>query len=134
MSRTILITGGCGFIGSNFIRFTLAAQPTWTLINLDALTYSGNAENLADLESDKRYRFAQGNINDRELVDRLMQEVDAVAHFAAESHVDRSIMDASPFIVANVMGTQTLLDSARAKGGVRFVHVSTDEVYGSLPL
>jgi dTDP-glucose 4,6-dehydratase len=134
MNRIILVTGGCGFIGSNFIRFTLHAQPDWSLINLDALTYSGNPENLTDVEHESRYRFVHGDINDRKLVDELMTQVDAVVHFAAESHVDRSIMDAGPFIAANVTGTQTLLDSARARGGIRFVHVSTDEVYGSLPL
>ena len=133
----ILLTGGCGFIGSNFVRFVLRERPDYELINLDALTYSGNPENLADLESEPRYRFVQGDINDAELAESLAKEADAIVHMAAESHVDRSIMDASPFIRTNVMGTQTLLDALRRAdpdGQKRFVHVSTDEVYGTLPL
>lgn len=133
-ARTLLITGGSGFIGSNFVRFVRRERPAWTLINLDVLSYSGNPENLADLENDPNYRFVHGDINDRELVGRLLDECSSVVHFAAESHVDRSILDARPFIVANVMGTQTLLDAVRQRDGYRFVHVSTDEVYGSLPL
>jgi dTDP-glucose 4,6-dehydratase len=134
----LLITGGCGFIGSNFVRFVLAARPTWRVTNLDALTYSGNLENLADLAAEPRYRFIHGNILDRRLVEDLLSDCDAIAHLAAESHVDRSILDARPFVESNVMGTQTLLDAARtvwgADSGKRFLHVSTDEVYGSLPL
>jgi dTDP-glucose 4,6-dehydratase len=137
--KHILLTGGCGFIGSNFVRFALAARPDLRITNLDALTYSGNPENLKDLEDDDRYRFVKGDINDAELVGRLMSECDAVVHMAAESHVDRSIMDARPFIQANVQGTQTLLDALRRihaerKTSPRFVYVSTDEVYGSLSL
>jgi dTDP-glucose 4,6-dehydratase len=134
----LLVTGGCGFIGSNFVRFVLAARSGWRVTNLDALTYSGNLENLADLAAEPRYRFIHGNILDRRLVEDLLSECDAIAHLAAESHVDRSILDARPFVESNVMGTQTLLDAARAVWGAdssrRFLHVSTDEVYGSLPL
>lgn len=130
----LLVTGGAGFIGSNFVRLVLESRPDWRITNLDALTYSGNLENLRDVEDDPRYRFVKGDICDGDLMRDLMREVDAVAHFAAESHVDRSIIDSQPFLRSNVLGTQTLLDAARAAGGRRFVHVSTDEVYGSLPL
>jgi len=141
MTKRLLVTGGCGFIGSNFVRFALDQRPDYQITNLDCLTYSGNPENLADLESDPRYEFVRGNILDRPLVERLLDRCDAVVHFAAESHVDRSIQDSRPFIESNVMGTQTLLDAARTvwadgRGGFRgrLLHVSTDEVYGSLPL
>ncbi len=138
MKRTLLLTGGCGFIGTNFVRFVLANRPDWRIINLDVLSYSGNAENLADVERDPRYRFVKGDICDAAAVEPLMEEADCVVHMAAESHVDRSILDSKPFIVTNVLGTQTLLDAARrARGGKgvgRFLMVSTDEVYGSLPL
>ncbi|MCC6678462.1 MAG: dTDP-glucose 4,6-dehydratase [Phycisphaerales bacterium] len=134
----MLLTGGCGFIGSNFVRFVLANRPGWSIINLDSLSYSGNLENLTDIEGHPRYRFVKGDICDADTVAPLMEEADAVVHMAAESHVDRSILDSRPFIVSNVLGTQTLLDAARrAKGGAgvgRFLLVSTDEVYGSLPL
>ncbi|MBI1337766.1 MAG: dTDP-glucose 4,6-dehydratase [Phycisphaera sp.] len=131
----ILLTGGSGFIGSNFVRFALESRADLSITNLDALTYSGNPENLADIEHDKRYRFVHGDIKDLDLCTRLLGEVDAVVHMAAESHVDRSIIDGRPFVETNVLGTQTLLDAARRnnfKG--RFVHVSTDEVFGDLPL
>lgn len=135
---TILLTGGCGFIGSNFVRFVLGHRPRHRIINLDVLSYSGNPENLAGLERDPRYRYVKGDICDASVVAPLMEEADCVVHMAAESHVDRSILDARPFITSNVLGTQTLLDAARrARGGRgvgRFVMVSTDEVYGSLPL
>ena len=135
---TILLTGGAGFIGSNFVRFALEARSDLRLINLDTLTYSGNLENLAGIEADARYRFVRGDILDRAVVDPLMEEADIVVHMAAESHVDRPIMDSAPFVRTNVLGTQALLDAARlshgGKGVSRFVHVSTDEVYGSLPL
>lgn len=135
---TILLTGGAGFIGSNFVRFALEARSDLRIINLDTLTYSGNLENLAGIEADARYRFVRGDILDRAVVDPLMEETDIVVHMAAESHVDRSIMDSAPFVRTNVLGTQALLDAARlshgGKGVSRFVHVSTDEVYGSLPL
>src|SRR5688572_10252713 len=100
--KHILLTGGCGFIGSNFVRSVLEQRPGTTITNLDALTYSGNAESLADLEGNPRYRFVNGDICDAAVVDRLMEECDAVVHMAAESHVDRSILDAGPFIRANV--------------------------------
>ncbi len=133
----ILLTGGCGFIGSNFVRFALNAQSDLSIINLDALTYSGNPENLADLEGEPRYQFVKGDIRDLDLAADLIAECDAVVHMAAESHVDRSIIDARPFIETNVLGTQTLLDALRRAdpgNNKRFLHVSTDEVYGSLPL
>lgn len=131
----LLLTGGCGFIGSNLIRFILAHRPDCRITNLDCLSYSGNPENLAALQGDPRYTFVHGSINDRPLVDQLIRQCDAVLHLAAESHVDRSIMDARPFVETNVLGTQTLLDALAARAREkRFVHVSTDEVYGSLPL
>ncbi|MCX5661924.1 MAG: dTDP-glucose 4,6-dehydratase [Planctomycetota bacterium] len=136
MSRHILLTGGSGFIGSNLVRFILRHRPDYRVTNLDCLTYSGNPENLADVEKDGRYRFVHGNILDRPLLDTLAKECDSVLHLAAESHVDRSILDSRPFVETNVMGTQNILDAwrhAKGKAG-RFVHVSTDEVYGSLPL
>ncbi len=132
--KHLLVTGGSGFIGSNFIRFVLSERPNYRITNLDCLSYSGNPENLADLENDERYTFVHGNILDRELVDELAAACDAVVHFAAESHVDRSILDSRPFIESNVLGTQSLLDAVRRAGGKRFIHVSTDEVYGELPL
>jgi len=134
----ILVTGGAGFIGSNFIRFVLDARPDVRVTNVDALTYCGNLDNLADLEPDPRYRFVHADIRHAPTVEQLVDEADAVVHLAAESHVDRSIQDASPFIRTNVGGTQTLLDGARRAWGQddtrRFLYVSTDEVYGSLPL
>lgn len=127
----ILVTGGAGFIGSNFIRYILNKYPDYQIINLDLLTYAGNLENLRDIENDKRYKFIRGDICDRELVNDLVKEVDTVVNFAAESHVDRSILDPSPFIKTNVLGTQVLLEAARAHQK-RFHHISTDEVFGSL--
>ena len=138
--RQILVTGGAGFIGSNFLRFVLEQRPRWRVVNLDALTYAGTRENLADVESDDRYRFVHGDIRDRDTVEDAMAGCDAVVHFAAESHVDRSIIDSGPFVSTNVQGTQVLLDVSRERGGgsgdgfQKFVHVSTDEVYGDLPL
>lgn len=137
MSQRILLTGGAGFIGSNFVRFVLRERPDASIINLDSLTYSGNPESLSDLEGDDRYTFVHGNILDLELTTELIQQCDAVVHMAAESHVDRSIIDARPFIESNVLGTQTLLDALRRAdpdNQKRFVHVSTDEVFGDLPL
>jgi dTDP-glucose 4,6-dehydratase len=128
----LLVTGGAGFIGSNFIHYILKQYPEDSIVNLDALTYAGNVENLKTWEGDARYTFVHGDICDRELVDTLVADVDAIVHFAAESHVDRSIVDASAFIRTNVLGTQTLLDAARQHGKKRFHHVSTDEVFGSL--
>ncbi len=126
----ILVTGGAGFIGSNFIRHILSAHPGYRIINLDKLTYAGNLENLSDVENNPDYRFVKGDIGDRGLIEGI--EFDAVVNFAAESHVDRSIIDASPFLQTNVVGTQGLLEVVR-KRNCRFVHISTDEVYGSTP-
>lgn len=136
--KHLLVTGGCGFIGSNFVRLALQKIPDCRLINLDKLTYAGNLRNLADIETDPRYRFVKGDICDNELVNRLFEEeqFDTVVHFAAESHVDRSITGPGVFIQTNIIGTFTLLEAARlawqARSDVRFLHVSTDEVYGSL--
>jgi dTDP-glucose 4,6-dehydratase len=130
----VLITGGAGFIGSNLIRLVLAERPGWRVVNLDKLTYAGNAENLADVRDDPRYRFVRGDIANGELVAEIMasERIEAVMHLAAESHVDRSILAPAVFIETNVRGTQVLLEAARELGLRRFVHVSTDEVYGSL--
>jgi dTDP-glucose 4,6-dehydratase len=128
----LLITGGAGFIGTNYVYHVLRSHPNDSVVVLDALTYAGNSENLKSLELDPRFKFVKGDICDREIVDSLVKNVDAVIHFAAESHVDRSIKDASAFVRTNLLGTQTLLDSCRANGGVRFHHISTDEVFGSL--
>jgi dTDP-glucose 4,6-dehydratase len=131
----ILITGGAGFIGSNFVRFVLRQRPSWRVVNLDALTYAGNRANLADVEREERYTFVHGDIRDRPTVLHALAGCDAVVHFAAESHVDRSIVDSSPFISTNVQGTQVLLDACREVGDVaRFIQIGTDEVYGELPL
>jgi len=131
---TLLVTGGCGFIGSNFVRYALEKDPAVRVVNFDALTYAGNPENLADLAEHPRYAFVKGDVADREAVEKALREyaVGAVVHFAAESHVDRSILDSGPFIRSNVVGTQVLLDASRACGVQRYVQVSTDEVYGSL--
>jgi len=127
----ILITGGCGFIGSNFIHYVLK-NTDHEIINLDALTYSGNPENLKDVEKSRNYRFIHGRIEDRGLVSELIQGVDYLVNFAAESHVDRSILDPKPFIITNIEGTQTLLEACRHSDIKKFVHISTDEVYGEL--
>jgi dTDP-glucose 4,6-dehydratase len=131
--KTILVTGGAGFIGSNFVRHFLNTR-NYRIVNLDKLTYAGNLENLADLESHSNYLFIKGDICDRLLVEKIFQEekIDAVVNFAAESHVDRSILGAKIFVETNVLGTQTLLDVAKVYGVERFLQVSTDEVYGSL--
>jgi len=137
MKRTVLVTGGAGFIGSNFIRMLVEDRPDWTVINLDALTYAGNLENLTEVEGHPGYRFVQGDITVPAEVEAAFDAagssgVSDVVHFAAESHVDRSIAGGLPFVNANVVGTQVLLDASRARRVQRFVHVSTDEVYGSL--
>ncbi len=143
MAKTVLVTGGCGFIGANFVRLVLESRPDWRLLNLDRLTYAGNLENLKDVADYPRYRFIKGDICDRDLVTGLFtgHRIDTVVHFAAESHVDRSITGPDEFIRTNISGTFTLLDVARQQwlknGGkaseqCRFLHVSTDEVYGSL--
>jgi dTDP-glucose 4,6-dehydratase len=127
----ILITGGCGFIASNFVHYLLERYD-YRIINLDALTYAGNPENLRKLENNPRYKFIHGRIEDVNAVKKALRGVDRVVHFAAESHVDRSITNAQPFIQTNVAGTQVLLDACRQAKIDRFIHVSTDEVYGSL--
>lgn len=128
----LLVTGGLGFIGSNFIRHVLSSRREARIVNLDALTYAGNPQNLADIAGNPRYRWIKGDIADPKAVDRCMEGVDAVVHFAAETHVDRSILDAARFLRTNVVGTQTLFDAALRHGVGRFVSVSTDEVYGSV--
>ncbi|MDQ7831278.1 MAG: dTDP-glucose 4,6-dehydratase [Desulfovibrionaceae bacterium] len=133
----ILVTGGCGFIGANFIIHMLATHSDMVIVNLDKLTYAGNPANMAGVEKQyggTRYFFARGDIGNAELAAHLLRvhKIDAVVNFAAETHVDRSIHDASPFIQTNIVGTQILLETARAVGVPRFVHVSTDEVYGTL--
>lgn len=130
----LLVTGGLGFIGSNFIRQMLVEHPDDSIVNLDKVTYAGNPENLKDLAGDPRYTFIRGDICDPDLVGSVFREhrIDAVVHFAAESHVDRSIHDASVFVRTNVLGTHVLLEGALNHGVERFVHVSTDEVYGSI--
>ncbi len=128
----LLVTGGAGFIGSNYVHHVLREHPEDSVVVFDLLTYAGNLENLAGCEGDPRFRFEKGDIADAEIVDRLVKECDAVVHFAAESHVDRSISDPASFVRTNVLGTQVLLDAARKHGGKRFHHVSTDEVFGSL--
>src|SRR5262249_7183125 len=131
--RTVFVTGGCGFIGSNFIHYLLATDPEVQVVNFDCLSYAGNLANLAELAENSRYRFVKGDIGNPEQVRAgLAQGTSAVINFAAESHVDRSIHDSGPFVRTNVLGTQVLLDAVRAFGVERFVQVSTDEVYGSL--
>ncbi|MFB1481495.1 dTDP-glucose 4,6-dehydratase [Corallococcus sp. RDP092CA] len=134
MSTNVLVTGGCGFIGSNLVRHLLRERPDWRVINLDRLTYAGNLENLTGLEDDARHVFVRGDVGDRACMDRVLQEhaIDCVLHLAAESHVDRSIEGPSVFVTTNVLGTQVLLEACRARGVRRFVQCSTDEVYGSL--
>ncbi len=128
----LLITGGCGFIGSNFIRYILKKYPGYQVVNLDALTYAGNLENLKDIENDPRYKFVKGNICDKELADNLVKDADIIINFAAETHVDRSVLDAENFVRTNVLGTFNLLEAAKNNGNKRFHHISTDEVFGHL--
>ena len=146
--KKILVTGGAGFIGSNFVRYMLANYDDIRLVNLDLLTYAGNLDNLADIADDKRYTFVRGDIHDAALVNQLFdaEDFDTVVNFAAESHVDRSITNPDIFLITNVLGTQTLLDAAKNhwklepdnkysfefKEGVKYLQVSTDEVYGAL--
>ncbi len=129
----ILVTGGAGFIGSNFVRYFLEQYPTYSIVNLDKLTYAGNLDNLSDLQENPRHHFVRGDITDKTLVDRLSQETEAIIHFAAETHVDRSIVDPDDFIQTNVNGTAVLLGCSRRHQHRLFLHISTDEVYGSCP-
>lgn len=129
----LMVTGGCGFIGSNFIRHLIQTDPSVSVINFDALTYAGNLANLSDLAGNQRYTFVKGDVADRDAVRSIVRAgVSGIIHFAAESHVDRSIQDSGPFIRTNVLGTQVLLDAAREYKVGRYVQVSTDEVYGAL--
>jgi len=130
----LLVTGGAGFIGSNFIRFWLKKYPQDHIVNLDKLTYAGNLENLKDIEKNPGYACVRGDICDVQLVNSLMKTADLVVHFAAESHVDRSILDPAPFVKTNIEGTYVLLEAARTNGNKRFHHISTDEVFGTLDL
>jgi dTDP-glucose 4,6-dehydratase len=130
--KTILVTGGAGFIGSHFIRMVLFRHPSTRVVNLDKLTYAGNLDNLHDIQDDPRYEFILGDIRDKALVRSVFARVQGVVHFAAETHVDRSIYDAGEFVLSNVHGTYTLLDALRAFPAVEFfIYVSTDEVYGN---
>jgi len=130
----LLITGGAGFIGSNFIHYWLENNLEDKIINLDALTYAGNLENLKDIEKNKNYKFVKGNICDKDLVNSLVKGVDIIVNFAAESHVDRSIIKSEDFIKTNIVGTRVLLEAAKNNGNIRFHHISTDEVFGALKL
>lgn len=130
----LLITGGCGFIGSNFIRYWLKKYPGDKIINLDKLTYAGHLSSTKDFSSNKNYEFVRGDIRNKIIVDRVMKKADIVVHFAAESHVDRSILGPQVFIATNVLGTQVLLDAALKYKVKRFHYIGTDEVFGSLPL
>ncbi len=134
MTKKILITGGAGFIGSNFVRYMANNYPDYKIVNLDALTYAGNLENLKDIEEKPNYKFVQGDITDRQFISNLFQKekFDSVINFAAESHVDRSITDPDIFIKSNIQGTQVLLDESKKSDVNKFVQVSTDEVYGTL--
>lgn len=144
MSKSVLVTGGCGFIGANFVRLAVNTQQDWKVVNLDKLTYAGNLQSVGDIADNPRYHFVKGDICDRNLIETLFveHEIDTIVHFAAESHVDRSITGPAEFIQTNIVGTFTLLDVARRHWlsdegktddrDCRFLHVSTDEVYGSL--
>lgn len=128
----LLVTGGLGFIGSNFIRYILRKYPNYHITNLDKITYSGNPDNLNDIEQTENYTFVKGDICDTRLVNSLVKNVDGIIHFAAETHVDRSIADSASFLTTNIIGTQVLLNAAVKQGGKRFHHISTDEVFGAL--
>lgn len=130
--RSILVTGCAGFIGSNFVRFMLNKYPDYKIINLDALTYAGSRENLKDLEGTSNYQFHHGNILDKQLVENLAGRVDTIINFAAETHVDRSILEAGAFVHTDVLGTFTLLEAAKKYRIDRYIQISTDEVYGSI--
>jgi dTDP-glucose 4,6-dehydratase len=130
----LLVTGGAGFIGSNFVRYMLEKYPNYKVVNYDLLTYAGNLENLKDVENHPNYTFVKGDINNRELVDYLVKthKIDVIVNFSAESHVDRSITDPDIFVKTNVLGTQALLDVAKVNNIKKYVQISTDEVYGTL--
>ena len=128
----VLVTGGAGFIGSNFIRFILKKHPDWNVVNFDKLTYCGNLENLKDVENNHRYSFVKGDICDETAVEKAIKNADIVFHFAAESHVDNSIKDPYIFTKTNIFGTHVLLEQARKNKVKKFIHISTDEVYGSV--
>ena len=128
----VLVTGGAGFIGSNFVRYMVDKYPEYDIINLDALTYCGNLENLKDIENKENYSFVKGDIRDKSIVDDLVKKCDYVINFAAESHVDRSISDPEIFIKSNVLGTQVLLNASKEFGVEKYIQISTDEVYGTL--
>lgn len=130
--KRLLITGGAGFIGSNFIRHILKAHRDYRVVNLDKLTYCGNLENLKDVEKDANYTFVKGDICDEGLVAKLVKDAEIVINFAAESHVDRSIQGPGEFVRTNIVGTYTLLEASRRRGIERFLQISTDEVYGSI--
>lgn len=128
----ILVTGGAGFIGTNFIKYMINKYPDYKIVNLDLLTYCANLENLKDIESNKNYSFIKGNIGDKKLVEEIIKDCDYVINFAAESHVDRSIQDPEIFIKSNVLGTQNLLDAVNKSNVEKYIQISTDEVYGTL--
>ena len=130
----ILVTGGAGFIGSNYIHYILKKYPNDEIVNLDALTYAGNLSNLEDVKNDKRYTFVHGDIMDGVTINEILKNIDVIVHFAAESHVDKSILDSISFLRTNVSGTLILLEAAKNNGNIRFHHISTDEVYGSLDM
>lgn len=130
----ILVTGGAGFIGSNFVHYWLKNHPEDKVVNFDKLTYAGNSQSLKDIEKNPNYEFVKGDIANAHDIEKAIQDIDVIVNFAAESHVDRSILDPAPFIITNVVGTQVLLDAALKSKVKRFHHVSTDEVFGALPL
>src|SRR3989338_851684 len=130
--KKLLITGGAGFIGSNFVRYILDRYSDYRIINLDKLTYCGRRENLQDVEQNKNYEFVKGDITDETLVNRLVKDCDYILNFAAESHVDRSIEDPSSFVETNVRGVHVLLEAAKRYMSGLFIQISTDEVYGSI--
>ena len=128
----LLITGGAGFIGSNFIRSILKRYPEYEVVNLDKLTYAGNLDNLKDVEKNKNYAFIKGDVRDKETIEEACKDIDIIVNFAAETHVDRSIIDAGDFVTTDVLGTYRLLESARKYDIEKYIQISTDEVYGSI--
>ena len=130
----ILVTGGAGFIGSHFIRKLLSVKEVQEVLVLDNLTYAGRIENLFEFEEDARFSFVKGDIRDSKIIDELIKEKNFIVNFAAESHVDRSIADSSNFVSTNIVGTHTLLEAVKKRTGIRYLQVSTDEVYGSIPI